>query len=114
MRGYRATPTEELLTHLLAANVPSAKLEHRFHPKRQWRLDLAWPQQRLGVEVHGAVHTQGRHTRGRGFTNDREKMNEAQLLGWTVLEVTPEQIRNGQALAWIERALGLSKPQERP
>ena len=47
---------------------------------------------------------QGRHTRGEGFTTDREKMNEAALLGWTVIEVTPEHIKSGQLREWLTKA----------
>jgi hypothetical protein len=36
-------------------------------------------------------------------------MNEAALLGWLVLEVTGDQIRSGQALAWVESALNARK-----
>jgi very-short-patch-repair endonuclease len=106
------TPTEELVLHLRAMKIQGWELEHRFHKKRRWRLDIAWPDAKVAVEVHGGVYAGGRHTRGPGFTADREKMNEAQLLGWTVLEVTTEQVRSGQALEWVERALGLSKQKE--
>jgi hypothetical protein len=80
--------------------------EFIFHPERKWRLDFALPLDKIGIEVHGGVFSQGRHTRGAGFTNDREKMNEALILGWRVIEVTAEHIKSGQALRWIERALG--------
>ena len=108
----RMKPADEFELHLRAAKVPPPEKEHRFHPKRRWRLDYAWPAERVAVEVHGGVHVQGRHTRGVGFVNDREKANQAQLMGWTYLEVCPEQIRSGAALEWVERALGLRKPKE--
>jgi hypothetical protein len=72
-----------------------------FHPKRKWRFDYAWPTRMIALEVHGGIHSGGRHTRGRGFVEDRAKMNEATLLGWTVLEVTPEHIKSGQLRAWL-------------
>lgn len=50
-------------------------------------MDLAWPKEKVALEVHGAVFQNGRHNRGDGFLKDREKMNEAQLMGWIVLEV---------------------------
>jgi hypothetical protein len=95
----------ELVTQLEIVGIEAAAKEFRFHPDRKWRFDLAWPSLLIAVEVHGGIHTGGRHTRGGGFEKDREKMNEAQILGWIVLEVTGEQIRSGQALAWVEKAL---------
>lgn len=80
---------------------PDPATEQLFHPKRKWRFDYAWEEQKLALEIHGGIHTGGRHTRGRGFVEDRAKMNEATLLGWTVLEVTPEHIKSGQLRAWL-------------
>jgi len=99
--------TEELLTHLKLCAMPMPILEHKFHPTRKWRMDMAYIEDKIAIEIHGAVYTQGRHTRGKGFTNDREKMNEAQLLGWIVLEITQEHITKGLAAQWIEKALEL-------
>ena len=83
---------------------PGYTTELKFHPTRKWRFDYAWEAKKIAVEVHGGVHQQGRHTRGKGFTTDREKMNEAALLGWTVIEVTPEHIKSGQLAKWLTRA----------
>ncbi|MCX4033884.1 hypothetical protein [Aeromonas caviae] len=80
---------------------PDPATELLFHPKRKWRFDYAWEEQKLALEIHGGIHSGGRHTRGRGFVEDRTKMNEATLLGWTVLEVTPEHIKSGQLRAWL-------------
>jgi hypothetical protein len=66
--------------------------EHKFHPARKWRLDYAHVESKTAVELHGSVWTQGRHTRGGGFIADREKMIEAQKLGWIVFELAPEMV----------------------
>ena len=97
--------TPELLHQIKCVGIAEPVTEFKFHPKRRWRMDLAWPDEKLAVEIHGGVYIQGRHNRGKGFTNDREKMNEAQLLDWKVIEVTPEHIKKGLAVSWIERAL---------
>ena len=86
-------------------NIPQPVAEHRFHPKRRWRFDLAWPEHMLAVEVEGGVWTSGRHSRGTGYIADCEKYNEATLAGWRVLRVTGEHIDNGAAVDWIRRAL---------
>lgn len=98
-----------LLLHLLAAKIRQPETEYRFHPTRMWRFDLCWPDQMLAVEVQGGVWSRGRHTRGQGYTNDCEKLNEAQILGWRVLYVTADQVNNGQALDWIQKALDITK-----
>ena len=98
-----AQQVDELHQRVLAQLVgfPDPATELVFHPKRKWRFDYAWEEQKLALEVHGGIHSGGRHTRGRGFVEDRAKMNEATLLGWTVLEVTPEHIKSGQLRAWL-------------
>lgn len=90
---------DKVLAQLVGFPDPATEL--LFHPKRKWRFDYAWEEQKLALEVHGGIHSGGRHTRGRGFVEDRAKMNEATLLGWTVLEVTPEHIKSGQLRAWL-------------
>ena len=72
---------------------------------RQWRLDIAIPSGLVGVELHGGIHSGGRHTRGTGFENDREKMNAAILLGWRVLEFTAKHVGDGSAIRDTLRAL---------
>lgn len=90
---------------------PDPITELVFHPKRRWRLDFAWPTRMIAVEIHGGIHSGGRHTRGKGFVEDRAKMNEAALLGWTVIEATPEHIQSGQLRAWLLAAFDQTKDQ---
>lgn len=99
----KAQQVDDLHQRVLAQLVgfPDPATELMFHPKRKWRLDYAWPTRMIALEVHGGIHSGGRHTRGRGFVEDRAKINEATLLGWTVLEVTPEHIKSGQLRAWL-------------
>ena len=64
--------------------------EYRFHPKRRWRFDFAWPHHKAAIEVEG-IHFDpgkaGRHQRGAGFEGDCEKYLAAQDLGWTVVRI---------------------------
>lgn len=87
--------------------VPKPVREHMFaavNHGRSWRFDYAWPEQKIAVEYHGMrggrnqEYGKGAHTRVKGFTGDREKVNAAQCLGWTVLEFTPAMIGEGMAL----------------
>jgi hypothetical protein len=93
-----------LETILHAAGLPPPEREHRFALPRRWRFDYAWPAHRLALEVEGGVWTGGRHVRGRGYEADCEKYSEAALRGWRVLRVTPAMLRDGRALALLERA----------
>ena len=95
-----------LVLQIRAVGLPRPVEEFRFHPKRRFRFDLAWPVRKLAVEIEGGTWSRGRHTRGKGFAADCIKYNEAALLGWHVLRVTTEMVEDGTALAYIERALG--------
>jgi len=79
--------------------------EYRFHARRRWRFDYAWPEQMLALEIEGGVWSGGRHVRGKGFLGDMEKYNAAALAGWRVLRVTPGQLVDGSAARLVRRAL---------
>jgi hypothetical protein len=70
------------------AGLPAPAREYRFHPKRLWRFDLAWPEQKLALEIDG----NGRHNTVAGMANDDEKINEAIILGWHVLRFNAKLI----------------------
>ena len=92
----------------VAAGLPEPVEEHGFAlPKRKWRIDYAWPDKKVGLEVDGGVWMKGggRHTRGSGWMKDTEKLNEAAALGWRIVRVTPAQLLAGQTMDWIRRAM---------
>ena len=94
-----------LALHIKAVKLPPPEREYRFHPTRRWRLDFAWPDRKIAVEVEGVVHDgKGRHQTAKGYAADCEKYNSALLDGWKVLRFTPNVIKSGSAVAWIERA----------
>ena len=95
--------------HILAMKAPAPVREHRFHPGRNWRMDFAWPEYRVAVEVEGGVWGMGRHNRPRGFIADTEKYNAAAELGWIVLRFPGQAIKSGKA---IEQTLGMLKDRE--
>lgn len=74
---------------------PEPLAEHRFHPDRKWRFDLAWIDRRLAVEVNGGVFVGGRHSRGAGQIKDYEKLNAAASAGWVVFQIVPKGITDG-------------------
>lgn len=85
-----------------AIKLPDPEREYRFDPKRRWRIDFAWPEHKLAVEIEGGVWTGGRHTRGAGFIADCEKYNAAALHGWRVLRFTGEHVKSGYAIGIVE------------
>ena len=93
--------------------------DYKFHPKRRWLFDMAWPELKLALEVEGGTRgvrggkrcqccghaPQGRHSRAQGFENDCIKYGEAQALGWVVLRVTVGMIDSGKAIDLLKRVV---------
>lgn len=96
-----------------AHGLPEPIPEYQFAPPRKWRFDwlfkAALTIHSVALEIDGGVWTGGRHTRGAGFIADQEKLNEAAILGYVVLRVTPADVESGAAFALVRRALGLGK-----
>lgn len=95
-----------------AAGLPQADEEYEFCPGRQFRFDLAWPGEKIAVEVQGGTWNQGRHVRGDGYESDCHKLAAAQVLGWTVLNVTGKMIRTGVMVAALRGVMGVTTPQD--
>lgn len=103
-----STLEQELLWQIRMAKLPEPVTQLKVVQGRRFRFDFAWPDHKLAIEANGAVWTQGRHTRGAGAESDAEKLSLAVLEGWRVLVVCKRHIRSGQAVTWIEQALGLN------
>src|SRR3990167_655754 len=91
----------ELTLQMKIAGLTGWKREYRFDPVRMWRIDFAWPQIRLAVEVDGGNWSGGRHVRGAGFAKDAEKQNAMTLAGWRLLRYTTEMVKSGIAVQQI-------------
>lgn len=90
--------------HCTERGIPPPIPEHRFHA-RKWRMDYAWPEQRVYLGVEGGVWTGGRHTRGAGFVKDMEKHNAAAVIGWRMLRVVPDALFGDETAEMIREAL---------
>ena len=97
---------DHLLAQLSALKFPEPTREHRFHPTRKWRIDLAWPNQLVACEVEGGTWVNGAHSRGAHFQSDCEKYTEAVILGWRVLRVDNHMVKDGRAVSFLERIIG--------
>ncbi len=85
--------------------LPEPVTELEFHPARGWRFDFAWPEYKVALECEGGVRSGGRHIQPEGFLKDMEKYNEAALLGWRVLRVTPRSLVTLGTVAMLKKAL---------
>jgi len=104
------TPIQDklFLAALAQAGIPAPVAEFRFHPIRKWRFDFCWPDQKLALEIDGAVWTGGRHTRGSGWMKDTEKLNAAAILGFRMLRCSPQQSSTSAMIESIKSALTYS------
>ena len=66
--------------------------EYQFHPSRKWRLDIAFPDKKLGIELEGVFGLAVLTIRGVHYASDCEKYNQPTLLGWKVLRYTERNI----------------------
>ena len=97
---------DKLEFQLKSAKITGFTREYKFHPKRRWRLDFAWVDQKIGVEVEGGIWLpRSGHNTGVGISRDGEKGNALTLLGWKLIRVTGKMIKNGEALNIIESIL---------
>ncbi len=95
---------DELLSQIETAKLPTPLREYRFHETRKWRVDFAYPDWRIAIEVEGGTWVSGRHNRGAGFEKDCEKYNELSLAGFYLYRFTTSMIKTGTALTTIQRA----------
>jgi hypothetical protein len=81
--------------------------EYHFHPARRWRLDIAFPDVKLGVECEGVgpKGKPGRHQLTQHLHANTEKHSAIAVAGWRLIRVTGRQIQSGHALRWVEAAL---------
>jgi len=79
--------------------------EYKFHPKRRWKFDYACPERKIAIEVEGGVWNNGRHTRGKGFIGDIEKYNNASVMGWTLIRVTPDMLLTNETIEFVRQAV---------
>lgn len=103
-------PVELLLLQLRENGFPEPLREHRFHPSRKWRFDLAWPANHIpalplrycnvAIECDGGqfAFRGGRHN----SDGDLEKINAAQSIGWKVYRFSNKMIEKGQAIKFMK------------
>ncbi|MDP2346733.1 MAG: DUF559 domain-containing protein [Gammaproteobacteria bacterium] len=80
--------------------------EYSFHPDRNWRLDFAIVDHKIGIEVEGGTkYGKSRHSKGAGFVGDCDKYNAAAREGWQVYRFTTDMVTNAAAVDFIRNLL---------
>ena len=102
-----ASVLERRMDRLLrTARVP---LPQREHPVMEgaYRLDFAWPEQKLAVEVDGYAS----HSSTRAFQYDRRRQNALVVAGWTMLRFTWDDVtsQHEKVAEHIRAALAVSR-----
>ena len=90
---------------LASLGIPAPEYEHAFHPTRKWRFDLAWPAERVFLEVDGGIWIGGGHNRGAQLLKDWEKRNAATVMGWRGLWCQPKDLCTLETADTIRAAL---------
>ena len=85
--------------------LPAPVFELRFHSVRRWRFDLAFPDQKVALEVQGGIFTGGRHNRGAAMLKEWVKLNTAAAMGWRLLYCQPKDLCMSQTVDIIREAL---------
>lgn len=97
---------ETLAQQLKAYKIPFTREVHFAYPRR-FRFDFALHPafslaHKIAVEVDGGTyHGKSRHSFGKGYEKDCEKMNLAAAKGWTVFKFTTRQVTSGEAIKQI-------------
>jgi very-short-patch-repair endonuclease len=97
---------EEFALQLKAYRINGWVREYRFDPVRRWRFDFAWPDLQLAVELQGGIFgRKSGHNTGAGIRNGMEKLNRAQIAGWTVLQFYVDDVKSGAAALLVSEFL---------
>lgn len=81
---------------LIERGIPAPVRQHevRIDGKHLVRLDLAWPDQKVGLELQSLRH----HGSPEQFHDDRRRILELRTLGWDIVEITPRLLDEDQGV----------------
>jgi len=95
-----------------AAGLTGYVREIRAIPGRKFCFDFCFREARLLIEIQGGVWNGGAHGRPTGITRDMNKLNQAQIHGWKVLQFDTKMVKSGEALNVTEQILTNHSKQE--
>lgn len=96
----------QFLQQIRDAGLPEPRRHYSFDDTKR-HLDFAWPG--VAVEIQGGTWIRGAHTRGKGYANDRRKLNFLTMAGWIVLEYTSDMLDANEAIPDLLRLQKLGK-----
>ncbi len=101
------TNPDIVIAYWRAAGIPEPITEYKFAIMlgRKWRMDYAWPERKLALEVQGGIFIQGRHSRGAALLKEWEKLNTAAGIGWRFLYCQPSDLLKQPLVDQIKKAL---------
>ena len=85
--------------------IPEPTYEYKFHSVRRWKMDIAWPEQKVFLEVQGGIFVNGRHSRGAAMLKEWDKVNAASCMGWRILYCQPKDVCTIDMVDVIKTAL---------
>jgi very-short-patch-repair endonuclease len=95
-----------LVRWIVGSGLPRPVLQHRVHVAGQtYRLDLAFPEMRIGIEYDGWTA----HASRSSFDRDRARQNPLTLHGWLILRYTSASTR-ADVVAQVREALARRAP----
>lgn len=100
--GKAGSYGEEELARQLQAFKINFEREYHFNPNTKHRADFYLPEFNLLVEVEGGTRGKSRHTTHEGYSADLMKYNAAQILGYSRLAYTTQQVKKGEAIVNIQ------------
>lgn len=103
------TPIRELhFTRVLVGEGPGIRERLKMARLKDFRFDFAWPDYMVALEMDGGGFVVGGHSRGAGMRSDCEKLCTAVAMGWRVLRVVPDHVKDGRAVQWIRQTLEMA------
>jgi very-short-patch-repair endonuclease len=90
--------------------LPKPEREVKLVEGREWRCDFVWFPQKLVVEIEGGLWNGGRHVQPKGYQEDMKKYNAIESLGYRIHRFSPEQVKYGEVLDFLEDFFANWKP----
>lgn len=94
--------------------LPKPEAEVLFSNERRFRLDFAWRDLKLGIEVQGGIWmAAGAHSRPLNIQRDHTKNNLAVSLGWRILLFEPKKLLLTESMKIIKTTIELIQQQKK-
>jgi hypothetical protein len=105
LRTNATAKNEPIFLQLLKdAGLPVPAKEVVMAKGRRFRIDYAWEECRLGIEIQGGVFTRGAHGSIYGILSGYKKSNVAAEHGWTLMYFLPSEMHSMETINQIKRA----------